>query len=189
MSPGSRLTLSSQGGDPDTAQVIAEVMRDKSIALTVSLACVSSCAEYLLPAAASLRFKDDAIIGFHQTPAMIESFRPPRGDEIQLPTCDYGDNAAVYQDYSSAPDAWRETLARLQLDRTQLRTTPNCVEVAFRFTHDLWLPTSQQLRDIWQLDFKGDVCADDYNRCRVRLREVFAQSGSVVIGDRVAVLE
>lgn len=181
---GETVTLSSPGGDPDYAQQLANIIRDKAVELTIEGFCISSCAEYLLAAPESLTFKNEPIIGFHQNPVMIEHFRSMKLEESDLPTCNYSDNAKVYEDYTAEPDAWKQTLDRLEILDVQLQELANCVLVGFKFKRTMWLPTSEQLRTIWKLDFEGSVCADDFKKCASQLKKVGLDSETIVIGDQ-----
>jgi len=51
---GSIITVTSTGGDPDTSEIAAEIIQSKQLSILVQSACISSCVEYLIPAATNM---------------------------------------------------------------------------------------------------------------------------------------
>jgi hypothetical protein len=63
-----RLVVNSFGGDSRTGMAIASLLSKYQVALTVQGFCMSSCANYLLPAAREVQL-DNAVIGLHGSAA------------------------------------------------------------------------------------------------------------------------
>ncbi|MFV0575435.1 MAG: hypothetical protein ACK5NC_08510 [Vibrio sp.] len=59
------INIDSPGGSVDVAMDFAEWMRDNKIKLVIENECFSSCANYFIPAAASVLVKSGTIVGWH----------------------------------------------------------------------------------------------------------------------------
>jgi len=66
--PVRTISINSGGGDVETAIKIAQVIHDKEINIEVRRLCLSSCANYLFPAAKNKIINYGSIIGFHGSP-------------------------------------------------------------------------------------------------------------------------
>jgi|GEM_PF-3492454 len=180
------LRLASGGGDPDFGEEAAKVIRQKKISLHITGICLSSCAEYLIPAAESLRF-ENALIGFHQNPIIIDELNKMHS-EVYKPVCDYGDNleyiSRVYNSYprNNIPTS---TLERLGISGVEIEVKSNCNQIGFRFVHQFWFPTSEQLRDVFGFEFAGDVCADNIKCYTKVIDSLFPEKASVLVGDDI----
>jgi len=193
---GSIITVTSTGGDPDTSEIAAEIIQSKQLSILVQSACISSCVEYLLPAATNIQFKGNPIVGVHQNPQMIDGFKDKKVNYRTNALCHFEDNLKKYQilqngkrnDFS-LDVAIKETVSRLNLEEVKYNQKEDCVEVGFRFQNDLWLPNSQQLNLIFGLNFTGSVCADNVQLCSKYLNKKAPSNLRFVVGDKLFVNE
>ena len=63
------LQITSGGGDVDATIALAEVLFERGFRLEMSAYCLSSCFNYLVPAAREIFIHDGAILGFHGSAA------------------------------------------------------------------------------------------------------------------------
>lgn len=66
-----QVKVNSFGGEAEAAMEIAGALAQRRLRLVVSGFCMSSCANYLLPAASSVSL-DDAVIGLHGSPSTCD---------------------------------------------------------------------------------------------------------------------
>lgn len=59
------IIISSGGGDAESAITLANWIRENNISITIENACISSCANYIVPAASQTLVRKGAIIGWH----------------------------------------------------------------------------------------------------------------------------
>ncbi|WP_265002312.1 hypothetical protein, partial [Klebsiella variicola] len=66
--PVRTISINSGGGDIETAINIGSIIYDKGISIEVRRLCLSSCANYLFPAARNKIINYGSIVGFHGSP-------------------------------------------------------------------------------------------------------------------------
>lgn len=182
--------ISSTGGDPDFAEIAANIIQNKNLSLVVHGLCLSSCVEYILPAANSLSLSNYSILGVHQNPAMINKFKNSNASYNDKPLCYFEDNLENYAELQASKgigyqldNAVTETISKLELEEVRLIEKEDCIEVGFRFKNQLWFPDSTQLRSVFGLNFTGEVCADSFAHCSEILDKVFPPDFQVVISN------
>ena len=181
------IKVTSQGGDPEFAYEAAEIILAKKIKLEVEGGCFSSCAEYLLPAASSLKF-NNALIGFHQSPPLISKLKIMNSTSSK-PICYYEKQVKLLTELQrkklGVESFWRETLQRLKVQDVQLKDLNDCIEVGFNFKNKLWLPNTEQLQTLFGLTYTGSLC-NDTEGCYANILDNIAPSGTrFVIGDGI----
>ncbi len=174
-----RIVINSTGGDPDFGEKAAMLIEEKQLRVVIDGLCFSSCAEYILPSAADLVFTQNAVIGFHQNPTMIDFFRNEYSTQDR-PLCFYEDNLSFISNLHKRKlghdKFWRTVLDQLNLVDVEIVEKDSCSETGFRFAHDLWIPSSVTLRSEYGLKFKGSVCVDS-KKCRKKLSDVLVSKG------------
>ncbi|HBR0931653.1 TPA: hypothetical protein L9K91_005024 [Klebsiella variicola] len=71
--PVRTISINSGGGDIETAINIGSIIYDKGISMEVRRLCLSSCANYLFPAARNKIINYGSIVGFHGSPNSDDS--------------------------------------------------------------------------------------------------------------------
>ncbi|WP_197714550.1 hypothetical protein, partial [Klebsiella variicola] len=71
--PVRTISINSGGGDIETAINIGRIIYDRGISIEVRRLCLSSCANYLFPAARNKIINYGSIIGFHGSPNSDDS--------------------------------------------------------------------------------------------------------------------
>ena len=171
-----RIRLRSTGGDPVIAMAIGRVIRDKGLTLKLDGACMSSCAEFLLPAARRIEFGPNALVGFHQSPELMRDIarRDNIWDDVPLcgSTATAEDARAYREEMGVDPEFWRTTQSRLGTVnmKMSLDAGRGCANMHGHYAHSWWFPGSDVLRDDFGINGEGTVCADSAS-CRKRARE------------------
>lgn len=185
------VAISSVGGNNYWAIKLAQKIEAEKISLNVHYDCTSACAEFLLPAANQVKFIDNPMIGFHWSPLMnMDQFLRFGGTQSG---CESQREAYKYQKYifkknELNPKFWMEVEKRLQLI-TYDGTVDNCSTGKRKFLNKLWLPTSNQLKNLLRLNFEGGVCADDFKECRNKVNLLWPEGTRIVIGDKLHIVE
>lgn len=193
--PYANIILFSNGGDPDFAEKAARITQEKNFRFTVIGYCLSSCVEYLLPAAYSVEFKQTPIIGVHQNPSLINDIKNMDSNFVERRLCYFEDNIDFFENFriNKATPPHKATLeqsnlavlSRLKLVKALRIENDYCIETAFQFENQMWLPTSDQLSYHWNLTPLGKICADDYDTCGSKIDKSLPHGTRVVIGDKV----
>lgn len=185
------LTVNSIGGEVTASTLIAEFFARKTLNITVVEKCWSACSSILLAAADNIYFHNQPLIGFHWSSIMdIEQYKRAGGDFLG---CDddvfdnYRREKKIYEKRNHNISFWKEVENKLVLKRYEIidRGKSACNGKEREFENNMWFPTSEQLREKLGLDFKGTVCADNYEECSQRIDLVAPIGISVVIGDKV----
>ena len=182
------IKITSGGGLSYPAIKLGVYLLDKKVHLKVQDYCLSACAEFLLPAADEIRFVDNPVVGFHWSPLMTYHQYVRVGAELSACTFPTGDQLTLLNARHLNTEFWRETEKRLKLKHFEtIMNGERCPMKIREFENRFWLPTSDQLRNIWGLKFTGSVCADDFVRCMDKVNRIWARGTRIVIGDRVYV--
>lgn len=180
--------VNSGGGDPVYGEKASKYIIDKQMSIRLGRFCLSACAEYILPSAKTIIVAPETLIGFHQNPAMIRSFAVQSGYD-EKPICHYGDEVgyinALHRKNSNGEYPWETVLRKIVLIRTKFSESHTCVEVGFKFQHEMWFPTSEQIRDLFGVEFKGSICADNPDCIQIAVNTIFTAGRTAIAGDRV----
>lgn len=181
---GQEVVLDSAGGVAGHALVGANILTDLDFRLTINTECMSACASYILPAAQSINFENQPIIGFHrdlysqylaysskhpdsgcfsEVLPLISRVHSQRGLNLRF-------NNLVSEklgllDYFSGDDA------------------ESCAPVMFANENLWYFPSTQTLKDIWGLSFSGEVCADSERCVMERIAPRVGGISNVVLDD------
>lgn len=184
--PDSWVNISSTGGKPYLAEKASKLIVVKNLSVTFSGICLSSCAEYLLPSAKQIVMLD-ALIGFHQNPGMIQYFAQKHSDSSK-PICYFENNIDYIYDLQKnqlgIEDFWLQTLSRIKEKDVRIHEKSSCLEVRFNFKNAVWFPTKNQLKELFNLEFSGTLCADKPS-CYSRMIDLLLPADtSVIVGDK-----
>jgi len=183
-----QLDITSAGGDTKYSLLIALYLSAKNLKITVKDHCLSACASILLPVSDDTHFIDKPLIGFHWSTIM--NMEQQLKLSANLENCDL-----TFQEIEKNNleinnlnyNFWKETEDRLGLEKARLIPQgPNsCPLIHRKFTNEIWLPTSKQLRELWGLKFKGGVCADDYEACSTKINKLVKSGTHIVVGNKM----
>lgn len=179
--------LNSGGGLPQDALKISDIMLRNKTGVIINRACLSACAETILPSATIVEFQNTPIIGFHWNSTMNFDMLRRYGGDLRL--CDLTTverQKSLLSTKGMNVDFWKETEKRLVLEHYEI--VPRgyaCPWKRREFKNHMWLPTSEQLRNLWGLEFKGSVCADDFQRCTWKIDRRWKKGTRIVVGDEV----
>lgn len=186
------LNISSPGGKGGPSLEIAEFLSQKHVTINVFDICNSACSQLFLPVADKVHFINNPFIGFHHSFATEAEYYMKYGQDIE-PCVDmteaYNREKALLKKHNISLTFWKEIDKRLK--PRDYKYIPyfndDCKGYEYTFEHSMWFPTSDQLRDLFGLEFKGTVCADNYTACTRRIQAMTptGTSGSIVIGDKV----
>ncbi len=181
------IKLFSGGGFPKDAAKIAKLFMGKDLTIVVDRECSSACANYLLPAAKSVIFKNEPIVGFHWSSQMNRDQMIRHGGDVS--NCVYPglkELEDMYRLKGLNLEFWKEVESRLVLESYQVVPKSNlCPWKKRKFENRMWLPTSNQLRSLLGLEFTGFVCADDFQACAQRANKRWPRGTRIVIGDEI----
>jgi hypothetical protein len=195
------LIFISPGGLPSDALEIAEEIKKRQYKVVISQICLSACAEYILPVAKTLEFRYPAdkenvpnphapLIGFHWNAMMIE-YLMRENAKYDLEYCSFSDSKKLNELQRKSRvnnEFWKKVMVKLgRSDFTVDYRANECPWKIMKFENDFWFPTSKQLRNEYNLKFKGSVCADDYNSCTKVIDSLWPKGHRFVIGDRLYV--
>jgi len=179
------LNISSVGGEIKLSLKVAEAIEKKNLTIVIDSYCFSACAEFLLPAAKHVIFRNAPLIGFHGNPILVQFLAEhnlPPGIQ-NFPFLDANRMKKLYKRSNTNPDFWDYQLKHLKLSKFLVETVNSqgkCPNMDIAFEHDLWFPSSISLReDLW-LKFDGDVCADNVSSCFQQIDSILPKKSFVV---------
>lgn len=186
------LGINSVGGDSIVALDIAEIVRERQFHVIIDGKwgiCASGCAEYILAAASSLKFRNEPLIGFHQNPQIIyhllENSLPDESIHCDSLKSQISETKVLYSSKNLNSDFWKQTLKKIDLEffnPTKIGTM--CPAANWKFRNELWFPTSVQLKEILGLQFEGEVCADNLETCVPKIDKTWPAGVAFAVGDR-----
>lgn len=181
------LEIDSGGGYAIDAAQSAEIIISKDIEVLVRGRCLSACSEFILPAAQTITFETNPIIGFHWSPIMdrmqFNRYATPN-QKCEFLAAEAQDN--ILRATNLNENFWKEVESKLILNHYSLHDNGSqCPDKLRTFVNRTWLPTSKQLKSVWGLDFSGSVCADDLNKCILVVNDIWEPGDRIVIGDVV----
>lgn len=177
--------VTSGGGNIYYADEVALLFKNRDLSTVVKRYCVSACAEDILPSSKRITFANRPIIGFHHNSIMAYDLAKERN--IDLSSCNI-DSAffqkEIYGWKNLSLKFWKETYNRLEPLYVEFQDKGrNCPKFIWKFKHEVWIPTSIQLRELWGLEFEGETCADEMDSCMRKVDAYWEKGKSVVIGD------
>jgi hypothetical protein len=185
-----KLIVSSYGGLSSQAFLSAKNIIENQNTLVVTGLCISACAEYFLPSAKKVEFKNKPLVGFHWNAIMIEYLTKENAPR-DVKNCNFSQSTKLnnlQRNMGVNNEFWKETISRLGWNKFIMHNRPNkCPNHSIEFEHQLWLPTSQQLREFYHLEFTGSVCADDPKCYEKRIDRTWRKGESFAVGDEVYV--
>ena len=182
-----KMSIRSSGGDESVTSQLGIYLLSKNLSLDVHGYCYSECAEFLLPAADSLNFIDMPMIGFNWSPNLDYHQLIKAKSNISACLLDSLANQKQLQKTRNLNvNFWKETKIRLVITKyLSLDINDKCPLILRESENHLWLPTSRQLRELWGLKFEGSVCADNFNKCTIKVDQFWSKGTRIAIGDEV----
>lgn len=187
----SKIKISSGGGEASAGWQAGAIVAQRDLELVIDGACLSACAEFLLPAAKSIEVDSQTLIGLHGNDfifaALASEFFPSRTfvDPQRIAWL-----RTQYQRQGLSQDFYKETMARLGIRYVSEAESTPYPQVEIYSVYSMWFPTSEQLRSLWGLEVRGTLCADDRNCWERRLRELGEPNEKFVVGNTaVSILE
>ena len=169
--PISELRVSSIGGNGEAALHLANAMLENGTTLTIDGVCSSSCAEFLLPAAARVVARGKPLLAVHGNPLLLQALYE-RNHHHEDPTC-FRDSFSLREIYRVRGLSTELALAqeqKLVLSRFETSFAEPCVLFRWSFRHSNWFPTSEQYARMMGIVFEGELCADDIRCIESRIR-------------------
>ncbi len=186
------LRINSYGGETHTSLDFALYLRSQNTHIIVDEYCISGCAAFLLPAATSITFKDNPLIGFHTDPiarkSLAKHYKPPG-----LENCQFLDTAKMEKLYKTAgtkTNFWELQMSHLKMTNFNVSDKHDalgCPNMYPTFKNSLRFPKSSTMKKYLGLNFRGSVCADSPSCGRRDLKRL-RRKGRFVIDDRLVVL-
>jgi len=187
------VAFGSFGGENKIGLKIAHEIEQRRWNVEIVGACLSACAEYLLPSATELHFINKPLVGYHHSPLILEHLLKENATK-DLEFCERigaKELRELLVRNGKNTDAWKITLEKLNLTYYRVDYKKDaCPWSAKEFSNKFWFPTSTQLRTIFGLRFSGDVCADDPKCYEPQLKAAFGEgSGPFVVGDEIIIID
>jgi len=187
--------VNSVGGDSIPALKVAKVIQNRDLKIIIDGEfgiCASGCAEYLLPAAKSLKFNNEPLVGYHQNPHIIYSLLkntiPSQLDFCTELKQQINEANELYSTKNLNQNFWSSTLEKIEIEYFQPRKIlEKCPSANWQFKHELWFPNSKQLKELLGLKFEGAVCSDAPEVCKSKIDETWDEGLSFVVGDELYV--
>ncbi len=194
-SENDHIIISSRGGANKAGLDLGEFLQKQNLNIAINGKfgpCFSACAEFVLPAAKKVHFKNNPLIGYHWSPQVDRHlFETANHAQHKVELCDSLNSdvqrtVALLKRRNLKTDLWKQTFERLELEYFQPSIMRHSCQAGKRkFRHELWLPNSQQLKTYLDLNFTGDLCADYPQSCAKKIDEYFSKGISVVIGESI----
>lgn len=181
------LVISSSGGRTDISYRIAKDILNNNNHIIVQSECMSACSEYILPAANSIEFHNNPIVGFHWNSLMNRDQIVRFGGDITHCSTESPDNLkSLYLIKNLNTEFWKLTEKFLVLESYEVISKDGeCPWKKRVFENRMWLPTSSHLKENWGIKFEGTVCADDFIQCSKKVNKRWSEGTRIVIGDKV----
>ena len=206
LADGATVEIRSPGGDSGSGHEVAKLIKQKRLKIRVVDFCKSACVEYIFPASDEIELAPNAIVGLHGNEmadvrvAEQLGYRHITDCRSPLIGAFLADIEELWFDADVSPDSWMQTVDRLE--PVGLKTRPigsavrnikwtgangaacnaETVFVTNIYRHDFWLPTGDQLRDLFGDKVRGKTCADD-PQCVFTYARYRNAEGSAIVGD------
>lgn len=189
------VTIRSEGGAAIAGLALAHQIYHRNHVLIVEDYCLSSCAEFVLPAASSVRAVDTPLIGFHQGPNVDRIVAEGITGEHDFSCLEnlaarqidvYGWNRRPMRIFDAQHDFLSPRNAEVRVvDYGEYE----CQEVFYDLASRMWFPTSQQLRELAGIQIEGEICADVAGCVEQRALQMFGPGVRITIGSEAYVTE
>ena len=189
--------LYSFGGVSQIGIKVAQIIQDKNIRIAIIGNCISACAEFILPAASeNLTFIAEPLIGFHgNTVANFTYVEELTGNYEDYCNVRHSLHTQIFlQETIGRVDFWKQHLDRLIVQKVDYKNINlsggmTCKLVDIQTKHEMWYPTSKQLRKLFGITFTGSVCSDDFACYDTRLTNEQSNNETFVVGDKIYIVE
>ncbi len=178
--------LSLTGGRVDAALKLGELAQRNDWSATVEGVCFSACAEIFLLGFKEITIAEQGIVGFHGN-SMFKNqiYRIASGDQESDCFLQYEDRRKKLYAYSGANyDFWKRQW--IALKPYAFRTTSDgsdCDKLYYKTEFEFWYPSTRELRDYYELDFKGEQFTDNKVVAETFYSMAELLHGSLLIGD------
>jgi len=182
---GGYLHFNSRGGKTSTSLKISDLISTRNLSIFVDRVCSSNCAEIILPSANNIYFENEPLIGFHGNIISYRHFVENQ-TEVDGRFCNWFYAKEVEKLYELKKlniDFWEDQMVRLKPSIFLLERSGECPYIVYNFENDIWLPTSEQLKELWGLKFVGSVCADSIKSCKTKVNLHWPEGKRIIIGD------
>lgn len=186
MLPGD-LYISSNGGDASAALEFSKLIVKRSKAVHIEDMCISACAEFIIPSASRVYVSKKTLIGYHISDFIVWSHLPIN---LRKDYCGSKRYAWLHSAYSMKglnTNFYQEIDRRLEFkisDAGFIYDGGSCYEVNMTSSKSIWFPNSDQLRDLLNINFSGNICSDDEICWRSRLQHTFPHNAKYVVGNQ-----
>lgn len=183
------VVFNSTGGRTSVSLKISDIILEEDLSIKVDRFCLSNCAEILLPAAKNVYFENAPLIGFYGSMLSYEGFTKLHAKK-NANLCNWvyaRRQEELLERKNLSKGFWKEQMLRLKPNISFEYKPDSCPWRVYKFENQIWLPTGEQLEEIWGLDFTGSVCADDLNSCSKRVNKRWRKGTRIVIGDTLHV--
>lgn len=192
--PKLEIEISSPGGKVGPSIEVAEFLMGKTVTFNVRDYCNSACPQILLPVADNINFIDEPLIGFHWSLGLdVDQYIKNGGDVTSCTTLMelYERKKKILNYNHLNENFWKDVSFWIKPYNFKFTTYPNdkCKGYDYDIENFMWYPDSQQLSELYGLDFKGKVCADNFIECGKRIDQLspLGVKAKIVIGDKVFV--
>ena len=185
MPSNSRLTITSFGGDPEFGLKVAKLIVKKKISISVRTACMSACADFIIPAGTSVTLIDNALVGFHGNDFIYSQLAAQHGvtDYCSLKRLPY--LRAIYKAKNLNEQFYLSTMDHLNIIGYDAPSLNKC-DATLHEDVNMWFPTSAQLREQWGLQFTGRTCSDTEQCVTDAVKYAFKRPGlKIAFGDKI----
>lgn len=186
----------STGGDAESAIDLGNQIIANGSSVTIAGACLSACAEIILPAASAasgLHFRGKPLIGFHHNTLIKKRVFERIGRQ------DYN---YCYKNLFESYNKFREkvgikdevSIIQAKILNVQYVINKNsefCENTDIKYEFRFWFPNSNQLNYYWNIKHTGEICSEDIF-CMARVLEPISEIGDkyvIGIDSYVIVLE
>lgn len=185
----STVKFNSGGGKTSIALRYADIIKSKKVNLLITKECLSNCAELILPAANAIFFKEFPLIGFHGNDISYRYYVSNYAIKDKE-NCNWiyaREQEELLKLKSLKIDFWKLQMDKLKPKIDFLYSAEECPWRVYNFTNHIWLPDSEQLKNLWGLQFEGQVCSDNIEKCKKRIDRRWKKNTRIVLGDKIYV--
>jgi len=183
------ILVDSYGGSASHAMNVSKIIYSRQKSIFITGECSSSCAEFILPAARKVYASEGALIGFHRDDLMAMDFF--RSDQERHAYCG-ADRAAWMVDLYKRQNLNVSFYKNVEL-KLDIKPSYNvkgsydngCVKMFSSSAHEMWYPTSYQLKEMLGIDIGHPICADSDICWKRKLAEGSVRGMSYIVGDKV----
>lgn len=186
MREGEDLVVTSGGGAMPISVLLAYSLHNADAVVRFEDYCLSACASFLLPAVTRRELGPDLLIGVHRDLFWLRDAYLEQGGEDT--DCLASFEQALDHVFQGEPRGRNfSNEVRRTLEVTGERRTYNpagCDPIEFETTHEMWFPTSDQLRAFIDVPEGVRLCADSLDCIRAKLSS-WSTDRTLIVGDTV----